>query len=195
VLEKDILQYNTVKSPALFKQAFEIIISYPAQEISYTKLLGQIQDKGNVELVKYYIQLYEGAFLIRALEKFSLKKIRTKSSSPKILPLAPCLYYLNILDNYSQAEQGHVFELLVGMQLNRTGHELFYWREGKFEVDYVLKKGKKIWAIEVKSGRKKNPAGITKFKDLYPQATTVFITQTEYARFETDPIKYLEELP
>jgi predicted AAA+ superfamily ATPase len=34
VIEKDILQNHTVKSPALFKQAFEIIMSYPAQEIS-----------------------------------------------------------------------------------------------------------------------------------------------------------------
>ncbi len=43
VIEKDILQFNTVKKPALFKQAFEIIMSYPAQEISFTKLLGQLK--------------------------------------------------------------------------------------------------------------------------------------------------------
>ena len=34
VIEKDILQYHTVRSPALFKQAFEILMSYPAMEIS-----------------------------------------------------------------------------------------------------------------------------------------------------------------
>lgn len=138
VIEKDILQYQTVGSPALFRQAFEILMSYPAQEISYTKLLGQLQDRGNVELVKYYISLYEGAYLVKALEKFSAKKIITKSSSPKILPLAPCFYFLSILDAYRSDERGRAFVLLVGAQLVRTGEELYYWREGQDEVDFVL---------------------------------------------------------
>jgi len=86
VIEKDILQYHTVKSPALFKQAFEIITSYPAQEISYTKLLGQLQDKGNVEIIKYYLSLYEGAYLGKVLEKFSNKSHLRKTSATKILP-------------------------------------------------------------------------------------------------------------
>ena len=192
VIEKDILQYSTVKSPTLFKQAFEILISYPAQEISYTKLLGQLQNKGNVELIKYYIRLYEGAFLVRSLEKFSNKKIKIKTSSPKILPMAPCLYFLNILDEYSSEERGHAFELLVGTQLVRTGHELYYWREGKYEVDYILKKGKKIWAIEVKSGRNKTTSGLQKFRDEYPHSSAVLISPDNYQEFEKDPMAYLE---
>lgn len=194
VIEKDILQFNTVKKPALFKQAFEIIMSYPAQEISYTKLLGQIQDGGNVELIKYYLSLYEGAYLIKILEKFSGKKIITKSSSPKILPLAPCLFYLEILDEYSKEERGRVFEVLAGMQLVRTGENLYYWREGKFEVDYVLKKGKKIFAIEVKSGRKRSMSGLEKFKEKFPEAKIVILTKENYFKFENDPLDFLETL-
>ncbi len=193
VVEKDILQYNTVKKPALFKQAFEILISYPAQEISYTKLLGQLQDKGNVEVIKYYISLYEGAFLIKTLEKFSSKKILTKASSPKILPLAPCLYFLNILDDYSADERGRAFELIVGAQLVRTEYDLYYWREGQHEVDYVLKRGRNIWAIEVKSGRKKSSEGLLKFKEKFPDAKLVFITPENYIEFEKNPMAYLEK--
>lgn len=92
VIEKDILQFHTVRSPALFKQAYEIISAYPAMEVSYNKLLGQLQSRGNVELIKHYLELYQGAFLIRTLEKFSDNTIRIKGSSPKIIPLAPCLY-------------------------------------------------------------------------------------------------------
>lgn len=192
VVEKDILQFQKVKSPSLFKQAFEILIAYPAQEISYTKLLGQIQDKGNVDLVKYYISLFEGAFLIKALEKFSDKKIMTKSSSPKILPLAPCLYYLNIQDSYKADEQGRVFELIVGAQLVRTEHDLFYWRDGKAEVDFVLKVGRKIFAIEVKSGRKKSPNGLIKFREKFKNSKSLIITPENYLEFEKNPLFYLE---
>jgi predicted AAA+ superfamily ATPase len=193
VIEKDILQYNKVKSPALFKQAFEILISYPAQEISYTKLLGQLQEKGNTDLIKYYLSLYEGAFLIKSLEKFSTNTIKIKSSSPKILPLCPCLYYLNILDNYSAEEKGRVFELVVGAQLVRTGESLYYWREGNNEVDFILKRGKKIWAIEVKSGRKKRTKGLHIFKEKFPTAKMVIIDLENYNEFEKDPLIYLEE--
>lgn len=194
VIEKDILQYNSVKSPALFKQAFEIIMSYPAQEISYTKLLGQLQDKGNTELIKYYLNLYEGAFLVKVLDKYSAKKTISKSSAPKILPLAPCLYYLEILDDYSAEELGRVFELAVGAQLVRTEEDLYYWREGNFEVDFVLKKGRKLYAIEVKSGRKKSQKGLEKFKEKFPEAVLVMITFENYKKFEKDPMGFLENI-
>lgn len=193
VIEKDILQYQTVRSPALFRQAFEILMSYPAQEISYTKILGQLQDRGNVELVKYYISLYEGAYLVKALEKFSAKKIITKASSPKILPLAPCFYFLSILDTYRSDERGRAFELLVGAQLVRTGEELYYWREGKDEVDFILKRGRKIWAIEVKTGDSRSKSGLIALKKKFPSAVEVFIDESNYFNFEKDPMKFLEE--
>jgi len=192
VIEKDILLYHTVKSPALFKQAFEIIMSYPAQEISYTKLLGQLQSKGNTELIKYYLSLYEGAFLVKVLEKYSAKKIISKSSTPKVLPLAPCLYYLEILDEYKTEELGRVFELVVGAQLVRTDESLFYWREGNDEVDFVLKKGRKLYGIEVKSGRKKSQTGLQKFKEKFPNAKLIFITMENYQEFEKSPMEFLE---
>lgn len=192
VIEKDILQFQLVKNPSLFRQAFDILVAYPAQEISYTKLLGQLQEKGNVELIKNYISMYEGAFLVKALEKFSSKVIKTKSSSPKILPLAPCLYYMTIRDEYESDELGRVFELVVGAQLVRTGEELFYWREGPNEVDYILKVGRKIFAIEVKSGRKKGTKGLEAFLKHFPKSHAVYITFENYPKFENDPMAFLE---
>ncbi|MGZ3743149.1 MAG: ATP-binding protein [Pseudobdellovibrionaceae bacterium] len=193
VIEKDILQFQTVKNPSLFRQAFDILMAYPAQEISYTKLLGQLQEKGNVELIKNYIAMYEGAFLVKALEKFSAKVIKTKSSSPKILPLAPCLYYLTVRDEYENDEKGRVFELVVGAQLVRTGEEIFYWREGQSEVDYILKVGRKVFAVEVKSGRKKSSKGIEAFVKQYPKSYPVYITPENYQIFEKDPMEFLEK--
>lgn len=194
VIEKDILKNHTVKSPALFKQAFEMLISYPAQEVSYTKLLGQLQDKGNTELIKYYIKLYQGAFLIKALDKFSTNTIKTRSSSPKILPLCPAFFYSNILDDYSGAEKGRAFELIVGAQLVRTGFDLYYWREGQYEVDYVLKKGRKVWAVEVKSGKKKNAKGLDVFLEKFPSAKTVIITLENYHSFEKNPVHFIDDI-
>jgi uncharacterized protein len=193
VIEKDILLNHTVKSPALFKQAFEMLSSYPAQEISYTKLLGQLQNKGNTDLIKHYLHLYEGAFLIKIIEKFSTNKLKVKASSPKILPLAPAFYYLNVLDDYRGEERGRVLEACVGAQLVRTGLELYYWREKNDEVDFVLKRGRTIWAIEVKSGRKKSTSGLEKFKSYFSNAKLVIIGSDNYKEFEKDPLSFLEK--
>ena len=192
VIDRDILSVHTVKSPALFKQAFELLISYPAQEISFTKLLGQLQDKGNTDLVKYYLTLYEGAYLIKALEKYSTKPMKRKSSSPKILPLCPAFYFLTIQGELSQEEKGRAFELIVGAQLFRLEGELFYWREKNHEVDFIFKRGKKLYAIEVKSGRKRNSKGLNIFLEKFPNAVPIIITPENYERFEQDPISFLE---
>lgn len=184
VIERDILTNHKVKSPALFKQAFEIVTSYPAQIISYTKLLGQLQDKGNTDLVKYYLSLYEGAFLIKQIFKFSERPVLKKTSSPKIIPLCPVFYYISIQDDYREDERGQVFEAIVGAALLRTNFDVYYWRDGRYEVDFILKKGRKIYAIEVKSGRRKKSKGLEVFCERHPDAQAVFITPENYQQLE-----------
>lgn len=123
VIDKNILQFTHVKKPSLFRQAFEIICCYPAQEISYRKLLGQIQDKGNVELIKNYLNLFEGAYLLKTLSKYTKQPFKTKSSSPKILPLAPC-FYTTFSDN--DEKTSFVFEATVDAKLLQFSSELYY---------------------------------------------------------------------
>ena len=129
---------------------------------------------------------------MRALEKFSTNKLKVKASSPKILPLAPAFYFLNILDELKGDERGRVFEALVGAQLVRTGLELYYWREKNDEVDFVVKRGRSLWAIEVKSGRKKARTGLERFKTLHQSAKLVIIDIDNYFLFEKDPVGFLE---
>ena len=62
---------------------------------------------------------------------------------------------------FKQARADHIFwgrltESAVGAHLlnsiRGTQIELFYWREGDLEVDFVLRQGDYLTAIEVKSG-------------------------------------------
>lgn len=193
VIGKDLLSLRSVYNPALFRQAFELLCKYPAQEISYTKLLGQLQEKGNVELIKHYLSLFEGAFLFRALKKYSGSQIRSKSSSPKILPLCTALHgaTLSASDLDDPEERGRLFEVAVGMLLHRLPGDLYYWRDGKFEVDYVWVNGKQVAAIEVKSGRKKSTYGLNEFSKRYKNAKTRIITPEDFQEFTRDPEKWL----
>ncbi|MCL1856666.1 MAG: ATP-binding protein, partial [Kiritimatiellaeota bacterium] len=154
ILNKDIFRLRPLSKPVLFRQFMEILRAYPCQEISYTKLLGQLQDKGNVELVKHYLFLLECAFLYRGLEKYSRKEHITKSSSPKILPLCPALCTCSgSLEAWQTPErQGRLFEVMAGMVLATLPGKLYYWRDGNDEVDFVYEDGR-TFAIEVKSGK------------------------------------------
>lgn len=193
VIGKDILQNRKVANPALFRQAFEILCRYPAQEISYTKLLGQLQDKGNTDLIKYYLELYSGAFLIHSLGKYSAKAWLTRSSSPKILTACPALYTMTagpqVLTDPEQ--RGRVFELAVGAELLQLPGELFYWREKNMEVDFVYCYQSRLYAIEVKSGRKKSAKGLQAFMKHFPQACPIILTPENFEKLSEDPGKFL----
>ena len=183
VIGKDILQLARVKSPALFRQSFDLACSYGGQEISYNKLLGQLQDKGNVELIKHYLELFEGAFLLKQLFKYSNKKTLVRSSSPKILPLCPALYSITKDGELDEESRGRAFEIAVGCELNRLPGNIYYWREQNAEVDYVYSWGKNLFAIEVKSGRKKTAKGLVKFQEHFPTAKPVLVTPDNFSTF------------
>src|SRR5690606_31869678 len=110
VITKDILQNTTVKKPALFRQTFEICCAYAAEILSLNKILGQLQEGGNVDLVKHYLGLYQKAFLLTTLEKFTTNKINKKTSSPKLIPMAPAF-----VSFFGDFDFGRSFELVVGI--------------------------------------------------------------------------------
>lgn len=193
VIGKDILLNRKVGNPALFRQAFEILCHYPAQEISYTKLLGQLQDRGNTDLVKYYIELYAGAFLVYPLQKYSSKGRLTRSSSPKIITACPALFTMAqgpvTLDD--PEKKGRLFELAVGAHLVQLPGELYYWRERNAEVDFVYRYQGKLYAIEVKSGKRKTAKGLELFTKKFGVAQPIIITPDNFQLFSEDSDKFL----
>jgi predicted AAA+ superfamily ATPase len=194
VVGKDILLNRKVGNPALFRQAFEILCRYPAQEMSYTKLLGQLQDRGNTDLVKYYIELYSGAFLIHPLSKYSAKSYLTRGSSPKMLISCPALFTMHEGPQVLSETQkkGRIFENAVGIRLLQLPGDLYYWREKQKEVDFVYKYQGQLFAVEVKSGRNKLLAGLHTFLAQYPKAHPVIVTMDNFAVFSENPHNYLD---
>jgi predicted AAA+ superfamily ATPase len=54
-------------------------------------------------------------------------------------------------------------------------YTLTYWREGGHEVDFVVVRGRDVWAIEVKSGRSGKTAGLSRFRQRYPEARALLV--------------------
>ena len=196
VIGKDILQSHKVTNPALLRQAFQILCAYPAQEISYTKLLGQLQDRGNTDLIKHYTALYGGAFMLHALQKYSPKAWLTRSSSPKMLPACPALFSMvaGVGVAKNTEERGRAFELAVGAELLQQPGQVFYWRERNDEVDFIYQDRDALYAIEVKSGRKKSVKGLDAFVAQVPQALRAIVTPENFEQFSADPRAFLKKV-
>ncbi|HPL68533.1 MAG TPA: DUF4143 domain-containing protein, partial [Smithellaceae bacterium] len=137
---------------------------------------------------------YSGAFLVHPLEKYSTKSHLMRGSSPKILISCPALYTMHegpkVLDD--PEKRGRIFEAAVGGQLLQLPGNLYYWREKLDEVDFVYSYQGQIYAVEVKSGRRKLSRGLNAFMKKYPKALPIIITPDNYAAFSEYSRKFLD---
>lgn len=160
-IARDILLMTQVNKPALLRRLFQLGCSYSGQILSYSKMLGELQDAGNTTTLAHYLDLLEGAGLLAGLQKFAQQKVRQKGSSPKFCVFNTGLMSSQASKSYHEAKNdpafwGRLVESTVGAYLlnsvRGTQIELFYWREGDKEVDYILRYGETLIALEVKSG-------------------------------------------
>ena len=75
---------------------------------------------------------------------------------------------------------GRVVESAIGTHLANaaaTGmFELYYWRDRNREVDFVVRRGKSVTAIEVKSGRRRESIpGVESFAATFKPSRTLLV--------------------
>lgn len=184
-ISRDILLMNQVNKPALLRRLFQLGCSYSGQILSYTKMLGELQDAGNTTTLAHYLDLLSGAGLLCGLQKFAIQAIRQKGSSPKFSVFNTALLSAQSAKTFKEAQQdrsfwGRLVESAVGAHLlnsiRGTQVEIFYWREGDLEVDYVLKHGSSILAIEVKSSSENlNRSGADLFLSKFENARLLLV--------------------
>lgn len=204
-ISKDILLLNRVEKPALLRQLFVLACEYGGQILSYQKILGQLTDAGNTTTLAHYQKLLESAYLINGLSKWSEASVRRRNSSPKWLPLNTGL--MTALANRSFQEYkktpdswGRLVEVAAGAHLLNAGMthgiEVYYWRQSILEVDFIIRRGKKIAAFEIKSAPKRlTVSGLSEFAKRHPSAKTFVVGGPELSIrqfLETPVLKWTE---
>lgn len=183
-LSRDVLLMTRVDKPALLRQLLDLACAYSGQELSYTKMLGQLQDAGNTTTLAHYLSLLSGAGLVSGLQKYAGDVARRRGSSPKLCVLNTALTTsragvapLRLLDD--PEAWGRLVESCVGAHLLNTaaddGLSVSWWRDGSDEVDFVLHAGAAVVGIEVKSVYSAPPRGLTAFRSHFPRARTLVV--------------------
>lgn len=161
-ISRDVLLLNRVDKPALLRRLFELVCRYSGQVLSYTKMLGQLQDAGNTTTLAHYLTLLAGAGMVCGLPKFAGDVARSRASSPKLQVLNTALMTVmsGLTLNEARSDRefwGRLVESAAGAHLANAAMRgecaLHYWRDGNLEVDFVVQTGPRVMAIEVKSGR------------------------------------------
>ena len=110
------------------------------------------------------------------LEKYAGNVIRQRSSSPKFQVYNNALLTSQSDETFEDTVVnpklwGRLVESSVGAHLMNhfisDRYNLYYWREGNFEVDFVLEKGGKVISLEVKSGAHADNEGMSVFAEKF----------------------------
>lgn len=164
-IARDVLLLSRVDKPALLRRLFELGCRYSGQVLSYTKMVGQLQDAGNTTTLAHYLDLLAAAGMLTGLQKFAGQAVRQRASSPKLQVLNTALMtaVAGLAPDEARADlpfYGRLVESAVGAHLanaaQRGDIELFYWRDRNREVDFVVRAWKRLVAVEVKSGRRRD---------------------------------------
>ncbi len=172
-ISRDVLLLSRVDKPALLRRLFQLGCSYSGHVLSYTKMLGKLQESGNTTTLAHYLELLAAAGMLTGLPKYSPRLVRKRGSSPKLLVFNTALMTAQSGLTLAQAKKdteywGHLVESAVGAHLINAAAagecEVYYWRNRNREVDFVVRHANKLAAIEVKSGiRRDTLPGMTAF--------------------------------
>lgn len=182
-IEKDVLMTSNIYKPALMKQLFELGCGYSAEILSLTKLMGQLQDAGNVTTLASYLEILDQCALLTGLQKYANDDARKRGSIPKyqVYNNALLTAYKGrsfLMDRTDTTLWGRWVESAVGAHLlgmaEETDYQVYYWREPARnkadkdkEVDFIIVNDGEVTAIEVKSGRRGMNSGLPVFVEAF----------------------------
>ncbi len=183
-INKDILMDSPIGKPALLRQTFDLSVSYSGKLLSLTKMLGTLQDAGNTVTLAGYLNLLGDSGLVTGLQKFSMDIARKRASVPKYQVYNNALLSVQCGMSFAEAvtdrkQWGQIFESAIGAYIVNEAFvhrfEVYYWRDGSNEVDFILKKNKKIAAIEVKSNNEGYTQGLELFRSLFKPSVSFVV--------------------
>lgn len=183
-INKDILMDSPIGKPALLRQTFELSVAYSGKILSLTKMLGTLQDAGNTVTLAGYLNLLGDSGLVTGLQKFSMDAARKRASIPKYQVYNNALLSTQLGLTFQEAisdskQWGQFFESAIGAYILSEAFvhrfEVFYWRDGNDEVDFILKKNQKVIAVEVKSNGESHTTGLDRFRGQFHPLSSIIV--------------------
>ncbi|MDO8339622.1 MAG: ATP-binding protein [Candidatus Burarchaeum sp.] len=177
ILFRDIVASRKIRETAKLVELAQYALANVATAFSYSSIARAIGL--NMNSVKEYLGFLEQAYLVFQVNYFSYSLKETLGmQKPKKMYAVDCGMRNVIASRFSQ-DAGRLAENAVLVELKRRGSEAYFWR-GRREVDFVVREGRKLTAINVTYSdtiREREVEGLREFAAKHKGAELVLITK------------------
>ena len=152
LIERDVIMRHGVKHVDALRELARYLISNHSSEFTYSRL-GSLVGLRDVHTVRDYVSYFEEAYLIFQLRRFSFKPKGQLLSPRKAYPIDTGI--AKTLTLKAHPEKGKLMELAVFLEIKRAlsysfvPGEVYYWRDERGEVDFIVRVGGKLIPIQV----------------------------------------------
>lgn len=141
ILSRDIVQRRKIRNLRSMKEIGLLMMSQFACLFSYQNVRRTTGLTG-VSTVKNYIEYIQESYLGFLLEPYS-HKVKERISLPKKF-YAIDLGLLHAVLGIEGTDLGRKLENLIFLELRRRSQEIYFIKEPNYEVDFVIRKGRKL---------------------------------------------------
>lgn len=167
ILYKDILERYSIRDTKLIRGIALYLLANVSKEYTYNSLRKTFN--ASLDLVRQYVSYMESAYLIFSMNMFSYSLKEQEVNPRKIYCIDTGLR--NVMGFKFSQDYGRLYENVVFLELNRRTEdslsEIYYWKNGKLEVDFLIKEGLKpkqliqvCWNIEDQDTKKRELKGL-----------------------------------
>jgi len=173
---KDIPQSFGIDNPMLLERLLYVLAGQMGGILSPTSAASDLDGMSQPTFDRY-VSYLEDAFLVFRLQNYAGSEPKVQRRGRKLYfwdgAVATAALQRGLAPLRDVAEMGRLIENLVAAALHtyvlHSGERLFYWRDGKREVDLVLDSGDAPLAFEVGSSPSHSPAGLQALMSAHPR--------------------------
>ena len=194
IIYRDLISRYSIRNIKELKELCLYLASNPATIYSYENLKNLIKAK-NINTIKNYLEALENIFLFFKVSLFDYS-IKRQIYNPGKFYIVDVGFSQILGFNFSK-NICHIFENLVFLELKRRNKEIYYWKSKKGrEVDFVIKKGRKIeeaiqvcFSLSNEETKKREIEGLLEVKDELNPDRFVIITDDEEREEKINKLK------
>ncbi len=164
-IREEIQAEALVRNLAGFARSVPVAALYHGQVVNVSSLARDVEIERKT--VEGYLQILEDTLLIKRLQPYQAKITVREKKKPKLYWVDPGIVRAakGVYGTLAPEERGSLLEGFVFAMIRneienaRRYDEVFYWApsKGQTEVDFLLKSGRDLFAIEVKASKKIRP--------------------------------------
>lgn len=152
IITRDVVVRYGIRNVRELKEVAFYLFSNFSGRFTYNKVKN-VLGIGNVETVKNYVEYLESAYLVFELPKFSFKSKEMLRGDKKVYVVDTGMVNAvvpKVSENIGRLMENAVFlELLRLKHYGKPGVEIYHYRDGKGEIDFVLRDGEETALIQV----------------------------------------------